>query len=386
MSSRRVPDTEPGRETRSVPRRVSDFIAEAERLTRRGDVPLLPEWTAWAARYETLHEVWRASRNPEFLIFLLGHAVRQDYLEDREGPLDALERFVGWCVANAGLDLQPFRAPDGPLVETSRGWFSTAGASPFGRARRASQVAERAAVGELGTASFRELLEERSEQAAVFRLFVGNPFYGTSRTEEGQVTGACGDRAGHTVESEDGQSGADEGEEDRSDLLLAPAQRGPWGVVTRLTGPPDPPGASGTGAAALRDADGSLRRGMILLSKKSVEDSVALAEECFRDALSLLISTVGEMHPKVAYACDRIGLVCQIQGRGRFCTVTRAGTASGMPCWSGLTVRARTTSRRATSMMTIQETPTSSSSRDARNDAPLDATRLPTPAATVSLS
>jgi hypothetical protein len=51
-----------------------------------------------------------------------------------------------------------------------------------------------------------------------------------------------------------------------------------------------------------------------------------------------------------------------------------------------LTVRARTTSRRATSMMTIQETPTSSSSRDARNDAPLDATRLPTPAATVSLS
>lgn len=315
MSSHRAPDTRRRDVTRFVPTRVRDFLAQAGTRTRQGDIPLLPEWTGWAARYETLDEVWRASRSPEFLIFILGHAIRQDYLEDEPALLDGLERFVDWCVAHAQLDPETFCAPDATSEDVSRGWFSPAGASPFGRARRAARAAELKTVTKPGAAHPREFLGERAEQAAVLRLFVGNPFARSHQPEDGQVADPVVDRGADAVESDEAESEGVEGEPEQSDLLLAPAHRGPWGVVTSLVGPPDPPGAAGAAAAAARDADASLRRGMILLSKKSVEDAVAVAEECFREALSLLISTVSEMHPKVAYACDRIGLVCQIQGR-----------------------------------------------------------------------
>jgi hypothetical protein len=93
------------------------------------------------------------------------------------------------------------------------------------------------------------------------------------------------------------------------ELFFAPAQKGPWGVITRLAGPPNPPlDVGSTEAAAIRKADGLLRRGMILLSHESNEDPVGEAWECFRRALDILLQAVGELHPKVAYAYDRIAI------------------------------------------------------------------------------
>jgi tetratricopeptide (TPR) repeat protein len=99
------------------------------------------------------------------------------------------------------------------------------------------------------------------------------------------------------------------------ELVLAPAQRGPWGVVTRLSGPPDPPDTSPH--PELRRARALLWKGMIVLSRHSSDERVRYAERLFRQALTVLLSSVGEIHPKVAYARDRIGLVCQIRGRTR---------------------------------------------------------------------
>jgi tetratricopeptide (TPR) repeat protein len=99
------------------------------------------------------------------------------------------------------------------------------------------------------------------------------------------------------------------------ELFFAPAQKGPWGVITRLAGPPNPPlDVGSTEAAAIRKADGLLRRGMILLSHESNEDPVGEAWECFRRALDILLQAVGELHPKVAYAYDRLGYLRQLRG------------------------------------------------------------------------
>jgi hypothetical protein len=316
MSSQRIPETQRAEVVRLAPARLTEFFAEAGALTRRGDAPLLPEWTDWAARYETLEEVWHASQNPEFLIFMLGHAVRRNYVESPVTLVEALERYVTWCVDAAGLDPREFRSSDWTLVDTSPDWFSHAGMSPFSRARRATRAAERAATGGSRKALAREMLRQRAEQAGVLRLLVDNPFEGCLQIADSQPLEDDGETGCDLPEPE--ESGYDPMEDEpspQSELLLAPAQRGSWGVVTRLAGPPDPAGSPETAAAALRQADGCLRHGMILLAKKSIEDCVIVAEDCFRDGLSRLLADVGEMHPKVAYACDRIGLVCQLQGR-----------------------------------------------------------------------
>jgi tetratricopeptide (TPR) repeat protein len=53
---------------------------------------------------------------------------------------------------------------------------------------------------------------------------------------------------------------------------------------------------------------------MILLSHESNEDRALEAWECFRRALDILLQAVGELHPKVAYAYDRLGYVRQLRG------------------------------------------------------------------------
>lgn len=312
MSSHRIPETESARAPRPAPPGVVDFFLEAGTITRDGDAPLLLEWTDWAARYESLDAVWRASRTPELSIFMLGHAVRRDYLEHPQAMLDALELFVGWCVDYAGLDPKAFRAVHGATDEASSAWFALTGASAFGRARLAARAVEEAAVG-AGALLPHEILRKRAEQAAMLRLYVGNPFYSPDHLEECGTAEAEIDAECEMAESSDVATD-DDGEMEASELVLAPAERGPWGLVTRLVGPPDLAGAYGTVAAALRKADASLRRGMILLTKRTGDDYVASAEECFRDALSMLLGDVGEVHPKMAYACDRIALVCQIRG------------------------------------------------------------------------
>jgi tetratricopeptide (TPR) repeat protein len=72
--------------------------------------------------------------------------------------------------------------------------------------------------------------------------------------------------------------------------------------------------AESTEVAAIRKADGLMRRGMILLSHESSEDLALEAWECFRRALDTLLEAVGELHPKVAYAYDRLGYLRQLSG------------------------------------------------------------------------
>ncbi len=111
-------------------------------------------------------------------------------------------------------------------------------------------------------------------------------------------------------------------EEEQKDQapLFAPAQRGPWGVVTSLAGPPSLPFDSASPhATALRRADGLLRHGMVLLDKSRKADPktvfpVLRARKLFREALEVLRRSVGDLHPMAAYAYDRIGFAQQEWG------------------------------------------------------------------------
>jgi tetratricopeptide (TPR) repeat protein len=95
------------------------------------------------------------------------------------------------------------------------------------------------------------------------------------------------------------------------ELFVSPATRGRNGVTTRVSGPEDPPGVP---AESLRRPNALIRAGMIALDHRGGRD-LARAESCFREALDLLRACLGEPHAKVSYALDRIGLVCQMQGR-----------------------------------------------------------------------
>ncbi len=320
MSSYRVPEADRARTSHPALPGVADFFADAGKHTRSGDVPLLAEWSQWAARHESLDEVWQSARTPELMVFMLGHAVRRKYLDRQDAVHDALDRFVSWCVSYAGLDASTV-APTRPLAQSSIEWFALSGSSGFSRARRAAIMAERALAGVGDDRSPHEVRRQRTVQAAILRLIIDSPFFRAGETptatevDDGDITAAMRD-----LEREPAEPGAaetDVGDEDvyGTEIVLAPAQRGPWGLVTRLVGPPDPAGATPSEADALRRADGSLRHGMILLTKRPGEDYVPAAEQCFRDALSMLLSGVCEVHPKMAYACDRIGMVCQIQGK-----------------------------------------------------------------------
>ena len=100
------------------------------------------------------------------------------------------------------------------------------------------------------------------------------------------------------------------------ELIVVPAQRGPWGVTARLGGPPfDYTPLDGVTRDTVRQADAMLREGMILLSRRDGDEPVARAEQCFSLALLLLLAAVDHSHPLVAYAHDRVGYICQIQGK-----------------------------------------------------------------------
>jgi tetratricopeptide (TPR) repeat protein len=98
-------------------------------------------------------------------------------------------------------------------------------------------------------------------------------------------------------------------------LLFAPAQRGPWGVVMRLGGPSLPFDGTSHHTAALRRADGLLRHAMVLLDRRAdLPDQWIRASRLFQQALEILGQSVGDLHPLVAYAYDRLGFVHQELG------------------------------------------------------------------------
>jgi tetratricopeptide (TPR) repeat protein len=95
------------------------------------------------------------------------------------------------------------------------------------------------------------------------------------------------------------------------ELFVSVTIQGSWGVVTHNSGPPDPDDAP---AAELRRPGALIREGMIALTRVSPRD-LDRAGRCFREALDLLIDRLGEPHPKVSYALDRLGLICQMRGQ-----------------------------------------------------------------------
>jgi hypothetical protein len=128
--------------------------------------------------------------------------------------------------------------------------------------------------------------------------------------------------------------------------LLSPIQRGPWGVVTRLAGPPGlPDDRTSPHAAALRQADARLRYGMVLLSRlpRDAPDRVwhvLRARRLFREALTLLLDSVGELHPRTAYAYDRVGYAQQEWGefnQARRMYLTSSPSSTSRPCATGST-------------------------------------------------
>jgi hypothetical protein len=133
------------------------------------------------------------------------------------------------------------------------------------------------------------------------------------------VKGDAGERPGSIQSEVRGASPTEEEPRDEA-LLFAPAQRGPWGVVTSLAGPRSLPFDSRSGhSRALRRADGLLRHGMVLLAKTPFAEPgrvfrVLRARKLFRQALEVLGRSVGDLHPLVAYAYDRIGFAQQEWG------------------------------------------------------------------------
>lgn len=102
---------------------------------------------------------------------------------------------------------------------------------------------------------------------------------------------------------------------DVPELFIAPATRGPWGVVTHLAEPKHVRWWHAlTMAPKLRAADALLRRGMVALNSKAIVTPARVAEQLFREALDKLTPGVGSEHPMVGYALDRVGLACQLQG------------------------------------------------------------------------
>jgi hypothetical protein len=118
---------------------------------------------------------------------------------------------------------------------------------------------------------------------------------------------ALGDLAGNDAAAPDTGGGEPVG--DDAEMLLAVTLQGPWGVVIHNSGPPDPPDVPAT---ELARPGALIREGMIALTRVSPRD-LDRAERCFRAALELLVERLGEPHPKVSYALDRLGAVCQLR-------------------------------------------------------------------------
>lgn len=114
----------------------------------------------------------------------------------------------------------------------------------------------------------------------------------------------------HEEDSNNDSENPDE-ERRQPEILIWPAQKGPWGVVTETSGPQEPPAS---GNPSLIRAEALLRVGMVALTKsrpRRLDD----AELHFRKALGILEEVLPSPHPRISYALDRIGLVCHLQGR-----------------------------------------------------------------------
>jgi hypothetical protein len=108
--------------------------------------------------------------------------------------------------------------------------------------------------------------------------------------------------------------GGPAGTTDIPELIIAPVLRDALGVTTQL---PSPKHRGWYGLMARREigtAEELLQRGMAALTSDAITSPSKVAEQLFRQALDRLVTAIPGPDPLMAYALDRVGLACQLQG------------------------------------------------------------------------
>ena len=108
--------------------------------------------------------------------------------------------------------------------------------------------------------------------------------------------------------------GARAGATDIPELIIAPVWRDAARVMTQLRSPKQRVWYGLIARPKIRAAEELLRRGMEALASKAITSPAKVAEQLFREALDRLVTAIPEPSPLVAYALDRVGLACQLQG------------------------------------------------------------------------
>ena len=108
--------------------------------------------------------------------------------------------------------------------------------------------------------------------------------------------------------------GATAGTTDIPELIIAPVLRDGRGVTTQLPGPKHRGWYGFRVRLEIRAAEELLRRGMAALTSDGITSRAKVAEQLFTEALNQLLAAIPGADPLVAYALDRVGLACQLQG------------------------------------------------------------------------
>jgi len=150
-----------------------NFFMEGRGWTPAEDMEAYFEWHEGVADCEWLPDFWNDTREPDFLLWLLGRVWARGELLRPWREWHGLEQFIDWCVSIAGLDAsaldtQPIHREG---LEAMKEWFAFDGPDLISRARRAAvRAAERLAVDGSAPEGVRTHL------ADTLRRFINNPF------------------------------------------------------------------------------------------------------------------------------------------------------------------------------------------------------------------
>ncbi len=108
--------------------------------------------------------------------------------------------------------------------------------------------------------------------------------------------------------------GARAGTTDIPELIIAPVLRDTLGVTTELPSPKHNGSYGLMAQPEIRAAEDLLRRRMAALTSNAITSRAKVAEQLFREALDRLVTAIRGPDALVAYALDRVGLACQLQG------------------------------------------------------------------------
>jgi hypothetical protein len=108
--------------------------------------------------------------------------------------------------------------------------------------------------------------------------------------------------------------GVTAGPADIPELIIAPVSRDALGVTTQLPSPKHSGWYGLMARSEIRAAEDLLRRGMAALTSNAITSPAKVSEQLFREALDRLVTAIPGPDPLMAYALDRVGLACQLQG------------------------------------------------------------------------